>query len=331
MYFPSILLLFVYTLAAAEVDNLLSDEYIQLLNTKQSSWKAGRNYPEGTPKGHLPSLSCLLREVNRDDIPSITYDRSFIDSLPESFDARVQWKNCPSLKEIRDQGSCGSCWAFGAVEAMTDRWCIHSNGTQFHFSAQDMAGCSLDGNGCDGGYLRVPWQYWHTDGIVSGGNYNSEQGCKPYEIPECVHGYDDGANCTGYGSLYCDQKCRDGYDVSYEQDKKYGLKPYAVSQEDHIKADLYVNGPLEVGFIACPDLYHYKSGVYRSTFSPDNNQCGGHAVKVLGWGAEDGTKYWLLANSWNTYWGELGGFFKFLRGENHMGIESEAVGAKPKL
>lgn len=41
--------------------------------------------------------------------------------LPTEFDARLNWPNCPTIREIRDQGSCGSCWAFGAVEAMSDR------------------------------------------------------------------------------------------------------------------------------------------------------------------------------------------------------------------
>lgn len=44
-----------------------------------------------------------------------------IEGLPDNFDAREQWPNCPTISEIRDQGSCGSCWAFGAVEAMSDR------------------------------------------------------------------------------------------------------------------------------------------------------------------------------------------------------------------
>lgn len=48
---------------------------------------------------------------------------------------------------------------------------------------------------------------------------------------------------------------------------------------------------------------------------------GGHAVRVIGWGVEDGLKYWHAANSWSTQWGE-GGFFKFLRGVNMLSFES---------
>jgi cathepsin B len=78
--------------------------------------------------------------------------------LPKEYDPREHWSNCPSLKEIRDQGricfrglnsydifilfySCGSCWALGAVEMMTDRICIASNGTQnVQISAEDLLG-----------------------------------------------------------------------------------------------------------------------------------------------------------------------------------------------
>lgn len=53
----------------------------------------------------------------------------FLDiELPTQFDARTNWPDCTSIRTIRDQSSCGSCWAFGAVEAMSDRICIASKG-----------------------------------------------------------------------------------------------------------------------------------------------------------------------------------------------------------
>ncbi|XP_053607849.1 cathepsin B-like [Plodia interpunctella] len=318
-----------FGLARADLPHPLSDEYIQIINSNQNSWIAGRNYPEDTPLEHLKGR--LGAFLGRDsDFPIITHESDFIASLPENFDPREKWLNCPSLHEIRDQGICGSCWAHGAVEAMTDRWCIHSNGSQFHFSSQDMVGCCSKDNGCHGGWPGDAWNFWKNSGLVSGGNYKSNEGCQPYTIPECIHGHDSNSNCTYDGIVPCVKECRDGYGKSYQDDKRFGLKPYHVVGEDNIKAELYKNGPLEVDFTCCPDLFHYKKGVYRLSV-PINHECGGHAVKLLGWGVENGTKYWLLANSWNTYWGELGGFFKFLRGENHLGIEEDVFGGLPKL
>ena len=54
------------------------------------------------------------------------------------------------------------------------------------------------------------------------------------------------------------------------------------------------------------------------------------AVKLIGWGVEDGVSYWLAANSWNKNWGE-NGYFKILRGSNECEIESEPIGAFPKF
>ena len=77
--------------------------------------------------------------------------------------AHPEWRGSPSLKEIRDQSSCGSCWAFGAVEAMTDRICIHSKGAkQARLSAEDVVSCDgiLHGEqGCSGGIPAGAWQY----------------------------------------------------------------------------------------------------------------------------------------------------------------------------
>lgn len=69
------------------------------------------------------------------------------------------------------------------------------------------------------------------------------------------------------------------------------------------------------------------SGIYQYV---DGEYSGGHAIKILGWGVENGVKYWLIANSWNSDWGE-NGYFRFLRGEDHLGIESDVVAGLPKF
>lgn len=67
-------------------------------------------------------------------------------------------------------------------------------------------------------------------------------------------------------------------------------------------------------------VYQHKSGA----------PLGGHAIKLLGWGTEDGTPYWLVANSWNPDWGDQG-FFKILRGRDECGIESNIVAGMMKV
>lgn len=67
------------------------------------------------------------------------------------------------------------------------------------------------------------------------------------------------------------------------------------------------------------DFPTYRKGVYQHV---TGQELGGHAVKIVGWGVEDGKDYWLVANSWNKYWG-LDGFFKILRGVNECGIEGD--------
>lgn len=75
------------------------------------------------------------------------------------------------------------------VEAMSDRICIASQGqSNFHISAENLVSCcSSCGFGCDGGYPEAAWEYFVHTGLVTGGNYNSHQGCQPYSIASCDH------------------------------------------------------------------------------------------------------------------------------------------------
>merc|ERR1719199_1474756 len=111
--------------------------------------------------------------------------------VPDEFDWRTDPRaaNCPSVKEIRDQSNCGSCWAFGSVEAMTDRLCIASNGMKkTHLSAQDVTSCDHLGDmGCNGGVPSTVYSYYRTFGIVDGGNYGDKSGCYSYQLAPCAH------------------------------------------------------------------------------------------------------------------------------------------------
>ena len=69
----------------------------------------------------------------------------------------------------------------------------------------------------------------------------------------------------------------------------------------------------------CPGVYQHVNG----------KMLGGHAIRILGWGIENDTPYWLIANSWNTDWGN-NGFFKILRGKDHCGIEGQISAGIPK-
>ena len=86
-------------------------------------------------------------------------------------------------------------------------------------------------------------------------------------------------------------------------------------------------GPVETAFTVYSDFEDYAGGIYQHI---TGEKAGGHAVKIVGWGVEAGTKYWKIANSWNPHWGESG-YFRIIRGKNHCGIEDSVVAGLPKM
>eukprot|EP01052_Picozoa_sp_SAG31_P054014 SAG31_NODE_14139_length_825_cov_1.144628_1_plen_103_part_00 len=85
-------------------------------------------------------------------------------TFPDWFDPRHRWQWCPTLFEVRDQGICGSCWAHGVTEALSDRYCTMANIT-VHLSAKDTAFCCKGcGAGCGGGDPEKALKYANTSG-----------------------------------------------------------------------------------------------------------------------------------------------------------------------
>jgi len=311
----------------------LSQEFIDIINSKAKTWEAGQNFHPNTSIEFLKRLMGVHPDSEKFQLPVDKSLRLSDQEIPDNFDSRENWPNCPTIKEIRDQGSCGSCWAFGAVEAMSDRVCIHSNATvHFRFSADDLVSCChLCGFGCNGGFPGSAWSYWVRKGIVSGGAYGSKQGCRPYEIQPCEH-HTTGERppCDGeHGSTpKCVHQCESSYSTDYRADKHFGKKSYSVEKSaDSIQREIMTNGPVEGAFTVFEDLVNYKTGVYQHVHG---KALGGHAIRILGWGVERNVPYWLIANSWNNDWGDEG-YFKILRGSDHCGIESQITAGLPKL
>lgn len=312
----------------------LSEEFIKSINEMNTTWKAGQNFRESISFEYIKGLMGVHKDADLYKPPTLVSFAYEDTDLPDDFDSRERWPDCPTIREVRDQGSCGSCWAFGAVEAMSDRVCIHSNATvHFHFSAEDLVSCChMCGFGCNGGFPGAAWNYYVHSGIVSGGLYGSNQGCVPYEIAPCEH-HVNGTRppCSGTGKTpKCEKKCATGYTVPYKEDKHYGKTSYSIGRdEEAIRTEIYNHGPVEGAFTVYEDLLSYKSGVYQHV---KGKVLGGHAIRLIGWGVDKSTNtpFWLIANSWNNDWGDHG-LFRIKRGNNECGIEDGIVAGLPKL
>jgi hypothetical protein len=201
---------------------------------------------------------------------------------------------------------------FCSVESFADRLCITGeapSGTII--SPETILDCS--GEGCAGGYPSVAWNY-----LISQGSPTCTSqcfaGCQPYDSgsgssPACHHGTcDSGAQwpITYMGGSY----------ESLTQGN--GIKDIPTYQNE-----LYNNGPLQACFTVYQNFYDFfyytPKGIYTVA---SGNVVGGHCVKMIGWGTENGTDYWLFANSWDYSWGD-NGYFKMERGINLCGIEGQ--------
>jgi len=250
--------------------------------------------------------------------------------IPDEFDSEKNWPKCAKIiGDIRDQSNCGCCWAVGAAEAASDRMCIASGGElMLPLSAQDVC-FTASQDGCDGGDINSPWSYISETGAVTGGQYKGTgpfgKGlCLDFSAPHCHHhgpqGQDpypaEGATgCPHQKSPDTPKKCDADAKAPHNDfgSDKYSFsgKTQSASGPDQIKQAIMAGGPVETAFTVYSDFENYAGGIYHHV---SGSMAGGHAVKIVGWGVESGTKYWKVANSWNPYWAEKG-YFRIKEGE----------------
>jgi C1A family cysteine protease len=238
-------------------------------------------------------------------------------TLPKNWD----WRNVGGVSyvsPVESQGNCGSCYVFAAITSLESRLRIITNNRDTtRFSKQFPISCSFYSEGCEGGYPFLLGKFFSEFEIVP-------EDCLKYaEDPALVK---------------CDQVCDyTKYPKKYTVSKYEYLGGYygATSEVDMMK-ELRARGPIP-GSIRVPVSFnYYKDGIFSVSNLLQNNQKLSkmtqidravswekveHSVTIVGYGEDDGVKYWIIQNTWGEKWGE-GGYFRLLRGENELSVES---------
>lgn len=229
------------------------------------------------------------------------------EKLPKEFD----WSDVNGqsfLDPVMDQQDCGSCYAASSMRMLTARHKIKQNDTEaLPWSINFPLFCSEYNQGCKGGYGLLTAMWSGDVGL----------------LPATCMRYNTAGTCK----LECDLKSLKGKRFRAANHRYVGSW-YGNSSVQSIREELHKNGPLVLGLEPAEDFMFYSEGIFKSS-TPVNmlhavNQEWekvDHAVLLVGWGEENGQKYWRLQNSWGPDWGE-DGFFRIAAEENESGIES---------
>ena len=209
------------------------------------------------------------------------------------------WQDKGVVANVKDQGSCGSCWAFSTMANLEGQYAL-GKGVVKTFSEQQLVDCDTLDSGCNGGLMEYSFTWLKDNG---GFNLDTDY---PYKGTKQA--------CKSDSSKYVDMKVT-GY-------KKLGneYSNWDCVDEEGIKEFLYETGPLAVALNANP-LQTYSSGILDKTAAQCPTSGLNHAVTMVGYGTDtaSGKDYWLVKNSWGKSWGESG-YFRIRRGNGTCGI-----------
>jgi cathepsin L len=240
-------------------------------------------------------IQMMLKTTVIPDDESIPVIKSapLVEGLPAEVD------HSTATGPVENQGSCGSCWAFAASHTLTGSLVsLGKQSTPTQYSEEQLVDCSKDGgsgDGCQGGYMDIAWDYLKTHEFKTDAQY-------PYvgSKSECS-ATDAGSNFLVSG---------------WARTSSFGTVDNEATQTQLAKQ------PLALAMYVTGTFMQYNGGIYDNTADCATiaSNAVNHGMVIVGYGEENGVPYWKIKNSWGGSWGE-GGFVRVKRGINLCNCE----------
>jgi C1A family cysteine protease len=212
--------------------------------------------------------------------------------LPSS----VNWVTAGAVTPIKDQGQCGSCWAFSTTGSTEGAWQIGS-GSLLSLSEQQLVDCSTQNSGCNGGSMALAITFESGTNMASEASY-------PYKA--------------------ADGSCKSSFTTAIAKGGITGYKSVGNFLFGASKADMQsalVQQPVSIAIEADQSAFQsYSGGILSSGCGTSLD----HGVLAAGYGSENGQDYWYVKNSWGTSWGDAG-YIKISSDSNVCGVLNQPV------
>ncbi len=298
---------------------ILGSEFESLQPGMKGAWEKQKIYVVGASKGRSKLVMQYRRNSADSIIDTLNFNFKTARRFKESFtvpstniqttSAPVQsgvsanlglptafnWCDQGGCAPIRDQGNCGSCWAFATTEPLEHVIRIN-DGVTVDLSEQYLISCNSDGWGCNGGLWAHDYHQWKKVSGESGAGAVLED---------------------NFAYRAKDVRCNPPHGKAYQIDSWQYVcgNAYCTPTTDELKQAIYEHGPLTVAVCVNWAFQRYRRGVF------DGPSCSrlNHGVVLVGWDDNEGC--WIMQNSWGTSWGESG-FMRIKYGVSGIGNEA---------